>query len=134
MQLFYLALPQHLRRSKLVSDEGDVRQMFDGLHLQKGVEQSFAITDYAVIRHQDGIVRWNERYETGGDFVRSRGCETCQWNNPESHHGFLTQHFVERAAGTGEGRGSGRVRVNDGRDILSMLVDGKMHADLAGHF
>ena len=133
VQLLYLALPQNLRRSKLVGNESDLRQMFDGLHLKKGVEESFSVAHYAVIRHQDGVMRWNEWYETGGNFVRSRGCEASKWNNSESHHRFLAEHFVECTAGTGERGGSGWMRVNDGRDVFSMLVDGKMHADLTGH-
>ena len=114
-----------------MSNERYMRQVFDGLHLLEGVQQSIPIGDCAVIGHQDGIMVWNERGEARCNLKRPRNCVFRQRHRPKSHHRFLTKHVFQSSACTGEGRSNWWMRMNDRSNVVSVMVDGKMHADLA---
>ena len=49
-KLLDLFMLQDSRSAKLMCDESDLCQMFDYLHLLKGLEQCAAVTDCTVIR------------------------------------------------------------------------------------
>ena len=133
-ELLYLFLLQDAGGTELMGDESYLGEVLDGLHSLEGFEQGAAVGDCAVVGHEDGVVMGNVWGEAGGHLACSGGGVFGEGNWAEGHHGFLTEHLVQAAAYAGEGGGDGRVRVNDGGDIFAAVVDGKMHADLAGDF
>ena len=72
--------------------------------------------------------------EAGSYFAGAGGGVFGQGNYAEGHDCFLTEHLVESAACAGEGSGDGGMGVNDGGDIFAVVVDGEVHAELAGDF
>jgi len=114
-------------------DESYICQMLDYLHLLKGFQYGFAVTDCAMIGHKDSVMVWDERGETSCHLCGSRCGVICQRDHTESHHSFLTQHLFQSPADAGEGRRDRRMRMNDRCDIVSVPVDCKMHTDLASH-
>src|SRR6266513_50796 len=84
-----------------------------------------------MIGQKDGVMIWDERGKTRGHLFGSRRGIRCQWDYPESHHSFLTQHLVQSPAHAGECRRDRRMRMNNRCDIVSMSIDCEMHTDLA---
>jgi len=85
----------------------------------------------AVIRHQKGVVRWNERIELPSERHRPRG-----FVGNERHPAHLKDNLGEYTrskplAGHGEPGRDRRMRMHDGADVGAPLVDAQMHGELA---
>ena len=122
-----------LGRAKLVGGELDLGEVFEGLHLLEGVEERFSEADGAVVGHEDGFVVGDVGSEAGG------GLRRCRW-------------WRSGARGTGPRvmmaswqRRSSRARPEQAKAVAmggwawmtaatsrAHLVDGEVHADLAG--
>jgi hypothetical protein len=111
-----------------------VGEVLDCLHFLEGFEEGVAVADGTVVSHEDGVVKGEEWGETFGYLTGSGGGVFGEGNYADGHDGFLTEHLFEAAAGTGEGCGDGWMGVDDGSDVVAMLVDGEMHAEFAGDF
>jgi hypothetical protein len=109
-----------------------VSEVLDCFHFLEGFEEVVAVADGAVVGHEDGVVEGEEWSEAFGYLAGSGGGVFGEGHYADGHDGFLTEHLFEAAAGAGEGGGDGWVRVDDGSDVVAMVVDGEMHAEFAG--
>ena len=132
-KLIDLFLLEDAGSAELMGDERDLREMLDGLHLLEGFEQGAAIADCTVIGHEDSVVEGKEGDEAGRYLAGAGRGVGCEGNDTEGHHGFLTEHLLEAAARAGEGGGDGRMGVDDCANVVAVLVDGEVHAELTGH-
>jgi len=109
--------------AELMCDEADVGEVFDGLHLEEGIEEGVAEGDGAVIGHEDGGVAGNECSKAVAELVGSGGGVGSERNGAEGHDGFGAERFIESASGACKASGDGGVGVDDGADIGSSIVD-----------
>jgi hypothetical protein len=66
-------------------DQGDLCEMFDGLHLHVRVFKVFAVGHDAVIRHEQGIVLRNEGFQRVGKFGGAGSAVTSQRDTSQAN-------------------------------------------------
>lgn len=115
-----------------MTGQPDLREVFDRFGPEKRLQERGATGDEPVVLHEHRIMAGYEWSEAGSDLIGTGGGVGSKRNGAERHNGLLAQTVIETPARAGKRCRDGRVRVEDRMDIRSTIVDGKMHAQLAG--
>jgi CheY-like chemotaxis protein len=85
VEFLHFFFTEGLLVAEQVRDQRDLREVLHGFHLHVGTFERRTKRHDAVIRHQDGIMVWNERLEGVGQLRRSRSSIAGQWDRAQSN-------------------------------------------------
>ena len=117
IEFFQFFAAQRLLASKQMCDQSNLGKVLNRLHLHVCVMEVGPVRDYAVIRHQQGVILRDQWRQGVGELGCARRAVLGQRYRTQPNYHLANQRLVQGHPSGGKTGGGGRMRMHHPVDV-----------------